>query len=111
MDFTEAGFKENMRKRKWVANNGKILRAINFLRSKFTPLEQIRYGVEPNISLHELIDSINYLNEAGYIKLRYIDSKQDTTLADAEYIDLEAKLTSEGIKLLAGKISDDCVGR
>lgn len=111
MDFEKEKFAENTRKRKWIANNGKVLRAINMLRTKYTQLEQIRYGLEPTITLDELIDSVNYLDEAGFVKLRHIDSKVKTTLADAEYIDLEAKLTSEGIKLLAGKITDDCVGR
>lgn len=107
----QAKLAENMRRRKWIANNGKVLRAINMLRTKYIALEQLRYALEPNVTLSELADSINYLSEIDYISLRNIDSKAETTLADAEFGELEAKLNENGIRFLAGKITDDCVGR
>ena len=47
--------------------------------------------------------------EEEYIQLRNVKSKQEATLADNDIDTLEAKLTSKGIKLLAGKLFDELV--
>ena len=109
-DFDTRKAQEDIRRGKWIKNNGNVLRMINVLRTGYTPLNDLQYAL-PKLSFSELTDSINYLTEGQYIKLRHIDSRTETTLADAEFSDLEAKLSVTGIRLLAGKITDDCVGR
>lgn len=103
--------KETLRKRieasNFIQNNGGVLRAINILRCKFNKLKDIEYALD--IEHDEIVDSVNYLHESGYIKLRHTVSKQDTCLADSDFEDIEAKLSADGIKLIAGKKTDDCI--
>lgn len=94
----------------FVVNNGKVLRTINILREKYNKLTGIRYAL-PDLDDSEILDSINYLHEEGYIHLRQIETKAPavTGLADYGYKELEAKLTGKGIKLLAGGIDDPVI--
>ncbi len=91
----------------FVENNGSVLRAINILKTKFNRLKDIKYALD--IEKNDIENSINYLYEAGYLHLRTIDGHADTSLADTDFDDIEAKLTAKGIQLLAGVIEDDCV--
>ena len=91
----------------FVENNSSVLRAVNILKTKFNRLKDIKYAL--NIEKNDIENSINYLYEAGYLHLRTIDSHADTSLADNDFDDIEAKLTAKGIQLLAGVIEDDCV--
>ena len=54
---------------------------------------------------------MNYLTEERYIRLRDIATKNEVLelSQDVNYRNLEAKLTSKGIKLLARGIIDDMV--
>ena len=91
----------------FVENNGSVLRAVNILKTKFNRLKDIKYAL--NINKNDIENSINYLYEAGYLHLRTVDSHADTSLADSDFDDIEAKLTAKGIQLLAGVIGDECV--
>ena len=57
----------------------------------------------------EIVDSVNYLTECGYIKLRHVVSQQPASLSDTRWEEIEAKLTADGIRLLAGCRQDECV--
>lgn len=92
----------------FVANNGRVLRAINILRYDYKRLKEIEYAL-PDVEHGEIIDSVNYLAECDYIQLRHILSKQPANLADDPYDEIEAKLTKDGIRILAGRKQDDCV--
>lgn len=89
-------------------NNGSVMRTINMLRHQYHKLKSVRYAL-PDISEGEILDSVNYLHEAGYIHLRTILTHEPTSLADADFDELEAKLTAKGISLLAGGITDSCI--
>lgn len=91
----------------FVENNGSVLRAVNILKTKFNRLKDIKYAL--NIDKNDIENSINYLYEAEYLHLRTVDSHADTSLADNDFDDIEAKLTAKGIQLLAGVIEDECV--
>lgn len=91
----------------FVENNGFVLRAVNILKTKFNRLKDIKYAL--NIDKNDIENSINYLYEAGYLHLRTVDSHMNTSLADSDFDDIEAKLTAKGIQLLAGVIEDECV--
>lgn len=92
------------------ASNGRVLRTINILRYEYNKLEGIRDALD-DLDEDEFLDSVNYLFEAGYIKMRDIETMTDsvTGLADTDYRNLEAKLAAKGIKLLAGGIKDECI--
>lgn len=94
----------------FVKNNGSVLRTINILRYKYNKLTGVQNVLQGNgIDEDEFLDSINFLAEEGYIHLRDIATKDGATLADSEYTTLEAKLTSKGIRLLAGGIEDTMI--
>ncbi len=97
-----------MRAGRFIKNNGRVLRTINLLRYKYEKLEEVKYALE-DMPENEYLDSLNYLSEAGYIQMRRVTSKQIAEIADVDYIQLEAKLTEKGIRLLAGKLQDDLI--
>lgn len=106
MDF------ERIKREKFLDNNSHVLRAINTLRTKYVRVRDLEYGLELEMNAAEIADSVNYLNEGGYIKLRSVESHGEVTdIADAELDTLEAKLTAKGIAFLNGKIDDPCIRR
>lgn len=103
---------EKIRREKFPDNNARVLRAINMLRTHYVKIFDLNYALAPTVNSTEIIDSVNYLNEGGYIKLRNIESHIEVSdLADAEPNELEAKLTQKGIMFLNGKINDPCIRR
>lgn len=91
----------------FVENNGKVLRGVNMLRTDFNKLSSIRAAL--GLDIDDFADSINYLIESGYIRIRNIDTKKDAELADYGMDEIEGKLTAKGIQLLAGAIEDPCI--
>ena len=81
---------ERIRQKAFFKNNGMVLKAVNLLRDKFVALTDIRYALEPSMTEAEFRDSINYLTESGYIRLRHMDSKACTTLADTAMEQLDS---------------------
>ena len=93
---------------RFIKNNGRVLRTINILRYKYVKLTDTQYALD-DVPENELLDSINYLTESGYIQLRDTVSRSVGTLADYDVEQLEAKLTDKGIRLLSGKLKDELV--
>ena len=100
---------ERIRQKKFFRNNGVVLKGINLLRTQYVKLSELRYALEPTMTEYELRDSINYLSESGYINMRNTDNKQATTLADCTFEDIEAKVSADGIKIIACVKSDECI--
>lgn len=91
----------------FIENNGKVLRGVNMLRTDFNKLSSIRAAL--GLDIDDFTDCINYLIESGYIRIRNIDTKKDTELADNGLDEIEGKLTAKGIQLLAGAVEDPCI--
>lgn len=103
---------ERVRREKFLDNNARVLRAINTLRIQYVKIRELEYALGAEITPTEIADSVNYLNEGGYIKLRDVEfHKEVADLADADLHLLEAKLSAKGIAFLNGKISDPCIRR
>lgn len=105
--------REEMRKRlaagAFVENNGVVLRTINILRHRYNKLTTIKYAL-PQLAEDQFMDSLNFLQEEGYIHLRLVETQAEVQLADAlHYSELEAKLTGKGIRLLAQEIKDPLI--
>ncbi len=100
---------ERIRQKKFFRNNGMVLKGINMLHTKYVRLADLRYALEPSLSESEIMDSINYLSESSYIKTRNYHTKQVADLADCSFDDLEAKVSSDGIKIIACVKADDCI--
>lgn len=100
---------ERIRQKKFFRNNGMVLKGINMLRTQYVRLTDLRYALEPSLSESELLDSINYLTEGGYINTRNCRTKQEITLADCPFDELEAKVSHEGIQIIACTRTDPCI--
>lgn len=100
---------KRMRADNFVNNNGIVLRAINIGRISYNRLSSLCGALAPEIERAEFTDCVNYLSEAGYIILRRSDNKQPASISDDDIDDIEAKVSPEGIRLLAGRTSDPCV--
>ena len=86
-----------------------MLKTINLLRTQFVALRDVRFALN-GIPEGELLDSINFLQEEEYIRIRDIEYKEPVLLADCQdYTQLEAKLTGKGIRLRDGMIKDPAV--
>ncbi len=107
--------KETLNKRiaagNFVENNGAVLKAINVLHTKYVKLSDLIYALVDSGTMTgaDLHDSVNYLSISGYVDLRLIGSKVETTLADSDFEQLEAKLTSDGIKIITCVKTDECI--
>lgn len=100
---------ERMKQKAFARNNGIALKSINLLREKYVALEDVCSAVEPSMTEAEFRDAVNYLTECGYIRLRDRESKEITTLADAPMNALEAKVTADGIRIIACARTDECI--
>lgn len=102
--------KRRLRADNFIMNNGRVLSTINLLREKYNSLRSVEKAVEyEGICKQDVIDSVNFLAEEGYVHLRDIRTHESATLADFDYTTLEAKVTGKGIRLLGGGISDNMV--
>lgn len=94
----------------FVKNNGRVLRTINVLRYKYNKLSGMANVLEGDgIPEDEFLDSVNFLAMEGYVHLREISTKLESSIADTPYTKLEAKLTAKGVRLLAGGLEDNMV--
>lgn len=101
--------KEQLRKNKFVKNNGAVLRSINLLRTDFVNLYDVANALTPQLSESEVMDCVNYLHEAEYIRLISVRSKQPVSCIGDDFEALAAKLTAKGIQLLNGVVDDPCI--
>ena len=82
------------------------------LRYKYNKLKSVETVLaEDGIEQWEFLDCINYLTEEKYIRLRDIATHDEIPelSQDVDYRSLEAKLTSKGIRLLAGGHEDSLI--
>lgn len=91
----------------FIDNNGKILRGIHMLMHDYKRLSSIYKAL--GIDSDDFMDSVNYLIESEYIRIRHCDSHKYVELADFNLDEIESKLTAKGIQLLAGAFNDPCV--
>ena len=109
MDVNEEKLKAQARKNGFRRNNGAVIRAVNIIRTDYVQLDTVLAALQPKIGRADVADSINYLTEAEYIKLRVIGTDRHSTLADNDFDELEAKLSAKGIQLVNGVIADPCI--
>ena len=109
--FETQDIQKVIRQKKFIKNNGSVLRNINMLRERFIPLRDLFLGLEDNLNMNEseFIDCVNYLSMSGYIQLRKKVGKQEADLSDTNYQLLEGKLSEKGVQLIAGAITDVCI--
>lgn len=101
-------YMQRVKAKRFVKNNGLVLRTINILRIGYQKLEDVFFALS-DVEEHDFLDSVNYLFLSEYIMLRDIKNHEPKDIADVPYERLEAKLSTKGIKLLEGKIEDNSV--
>lgn len=99
---------QKMRATEFRENNGRVLRIINIMRHKYEKLTSVK-SVLDEMDESSFLDCINFLSEEEYIRLRNTSTKLKAELSDTDYYELEAKLTSKGIRLIGGEITDQMV--
>lgn len=109
METNAEKLKAQARKNVFRSNNGAVIRAVNIIRTDYVQLDMVLAALQPKISRAEVMDCVNYLTEAEYIRLRVIGTDRQSTLADSDFSDLEAKLTAKGIRLINGAEADPCI--
>lgn len=72
-------YMQKIKARRFVENNGQVLRTINILRVGYEKLTDVKYALS-DISEHDFLDSINYLFLSEYIMLRKSRVKNLPTL-------------------------------
>lgn len=82
----------------FIENNGKVLRGINMIRIDFNKLSSIRTAL--GIDDDEFADSVNYLIEANFIRIRHCDTHKPVELADYGMDEIEGKLTQRAYSCL-----------
>ncbi len=108
--FDKEKLKKELLASNFKENNGLILLSLNILQTKYTKLISL-YSVfkTRNLGEDDFVESINFLAEEEYIYLRDIDTKNKSSLDSSFYKDLESKLSSKGLRLLNGGLSDNMV--
>lgn len=89
-------------------NNGSIMRVFNMIAHRYFKIKDIMYAL-PFVSEKDVIKSMDYLCDEGYLMSRTILTKEPAAISDYSYDDLEAKLTAKGIRLLECAIDDPLV--
>lgn len=107
--MNDKDLERDMKQARFRNNNAEVLRALNLLRIRYERLQDVKLAM-PNLTEQEFLDSINYLQEVGYITLRNIRNKADALLADSDWEALEGKLSHKGIKILSGDLHDNSIG-
>lgn len=101
-------YMQKIKARNFVQNNGQFF----IIHMKYVDssqnLSDVKYAIG-NVSEHDFLSSVNYLFLSEYILLRNIKTKEPADIADVPYEELEAKLSSKGIKLLEGSVTDNSV--
>ena len=101
--------KNQLRKNKFIKNNGAVIRAINLLRTDSVNLVDVIAALYPQVVESDVLDSLNYFLEGGYIRIVKIRSEQPVDCLGDEYDQLAGKLTAKGIQLVNGAIDDPCI--
>lgn len=108
MNYEAEKLKLEIENGNFFLNNGRVLHLLNLLTGDFKKLTELKF-VLSDLEEFEIVRSTDYLYESGYIKLRNTETGKSTTLADTPFKYLSAKLTADGIRILVGKKSDDCI--
>lgn len=107
----EAGAKSALRAGNFIEANAQVLLALNILAHQYhrlTDLQGLLLG--RGVSEGEFLDSVNFLSEEGYLRLRRLVDGEGAELADSDYRKLEGLLTGKGKRLLYGNIQDELIG-
>lgn len=108
MNYDAEQIRQKIENGNFIENNGRILQMLSVMSGEFKKLTELKY-VLSDMEEYEIVKSIDYLYESGYIKLRNFETKQAAALPDTPFKLLAAKLTNMGVQVLMGKRTDACI--
>ncbi len=108
MNYEAEKLKREIENGKFFVNNGRVLQLLAVITGGFKKLTELKF-VLTDMEEYELVKSIDYLYESGYIKLRDTETGKPSTLADTPFKYLATKLTEDGTRVLVGKKDDVCI--
>ena len=73
MNYEAEKLKQEIENGNFFINNGRILQMLNVLSGGFKKLTELKF-VRSDVEEYEIVRSIDYLYESGYIKLRNTDT-------------------------------------
>jgi len=88
--------------------NGSVLRTLNVIPESRCRLSSLEYLFR-DTDRHCLIDSIKYLDLSGYAELTDSETGKKTDFRSDRFDSTEISLTSKGIQVLRGAVTDDCI--
>ena len=105
------GIKEEMiteEKQEFCTNNGLVMRTIItfFKRGWFKTEELLSSLCAYDLKTADVVDSIDYFADKGYIKTRDSETHQAVLPCDVEFEDLEIRLHADGLLLGKHLVSD-----
>lgn len=106
--MNESKQKQLIEKGNFKDNNGAIMRLFNMAAYKFYKIKEIMYAL-PYISKEDVLKGMDYLSGEGYVIVRNILTREVADISDNSYDELEAKLSTKGMKLLECAITDPLV--
>ncbi len=104
--------KSYIEKDDFITNNGRVMRMTDLFGPDYTKLRSIEAVLaDENVGQGEFLESVNFLVEEGYLKLRDITTKATIPelCQDVEYQNLETKQTGKGKRLMRGNIIDKLI--
>ena len=109
-DFTAKEAVENATAGEFVKNNGLVFRAVGFAKSiSWFDVSELKDILKNRIANDDLQESLIYLTDEGYLKVRVADTKQECDVCDFDIEDLEFRLSSKGKKFSNFVIKDDLI--
>lgn len=108
MNYEAENLRQKIENGNFIKNNGRILQMLNVMTGEFKKLTDLGY-VLYDVEEHEIVRSVDYLYESGYIKLRDSETGKPSELSGASFKSLSAKLTADGVRILVGRKTDECV--
>lgn len=104
--------KSYIKKDDFITNNGRVMRMTDLFGPDYTKLRSIEVVLsDESVEQGEFLESVNFLVEEGYLKLRDITTKAAVPelCQDTDYRNLETKQTGKGKRLMRGNIIDELV--
>lgn len=108
MNYEAEKMKQQIENGNFFVNNGRILQLLDVLTGDFKKLTELKF-VLSDMEEYEIVRSIDYLHESRYIRLINSETKAPASFADTPFKYLSAKLTADGVRILVGKKTDDCI--
>lgn len=89
--------------------NGAIMRTINTVfKFRWFKISDLQLAFKDRQD-DEMLESLNYLEKAGYLEVRNIESKERIEMQYAEPEETEAVLTAKGIRLVKYFFTDSAI--